>query len=70
MKLTSEQLAQAADEFEQGPTEAELDASAMHIGTGALDLIPAYLLKQIQAKAAESNISELQVLKNAIEAYV
>lgn len=69
MNMTPEEEAIAA-EFEAGWTPEQIAASTVRLGPAASALLPTYLNEMLHQRAQQEGTDELDVLRQAVEAYL
>lgn len=69
MSMTPEEEAIAA-EFEQGWSAEQIAAATTRLDPAAAGLLPAYLTDMLHQRAQDEGISELSLLRKAVETYL
>lgn len=69
-KITDEQLAAIAEDFETGWSDDRLDASQQTWGPALREVLPAELRAQLHRRAQDEGVTEIQIMADALKAYL
>ena len=69
MNMTPEEE-QIAAQFEQGWNDEQIAAATVRLGPAATRLLPSYLMDMVHQRAQDEGISDITVLREALERYL
>lgn len=66
----SDEEVKIAEHFERGLTDEELEKATQFFGPASSELLPSYLNRLLQERAIRDGVSEIDIIRKAVEAYL